>query len=244
MSHNPIQVHIWDAPWVGTAHVSHTEDTLDNDMDPELDFDLDAYDQSHRADYDSSNDDSWDEVFDGFKPHVESYYGTPDDNEVHLILVDRTFDRLGAGKASGAVGRADEWANSNAAVAGVNVGVDAYAESTNCQSGHGTDVFKNTVIHEVGHCLLHSGLDFYNAPADDCDQLPHVDHSLGGLDLYKTNDVTPMQTWYTAESCDNNSSLCDNCTNNGAHSNIDYATQKLTLCASQEMNEYNNETTF
>lgn len=242
MSHNPIDIHVWPAENTGDDAVTAAINTLENDMDPELDFDLDAYDESHHTPYDSTDDDNWDEVKSGFVIHVRNYYGKPDNNEAHLIIVNRTFDALGAGKAWGDIGRGNIWTDSDAAVTGVNVGVNAYAEGLNCQSGHGTDVFKNTVIHEVGYCLLRPALDVYDAPAQNCDQSHRVDHSLGGLDHTKTNDVTPMQTWYTPEICDDNPRCCVNCTQNSDHSNIDYATQTLTLCASHEMENYYDAT--
>lgn len=224
------EIHVWKGINTNSTFVDEAVGVLDTSMNYDLGFDVDAYHEDWRADYDDSNDSTWDEVKSGFKNHVLSEYGTPGDNECHAILLDRTVSYLGAGKAWGTIKQGNIWNSSGAAMFGVNVAVDAYITFSLCNGGNGTAAYKNTVIHEAGHTLLDHlwWQSDYPVVADE--------HSVGEI---VSNNVSPMQTWYTYAACDFNQEPDDNCSGNPDAAVSGFQVD-LSSCAVSEMNKYAN----
>lgn len=234
------EIIIWNAKYTDSNFTETAVGTVMNDMDPLLNFTVNAYDYSTSYRYDTSGDSTWNEVLNGFNDHVKAYYGTPNDNEYHMILVDRTYDSLGAGITKGGaigLGNGNIWSGSDAIIGGVNVAVKAYANSSGCMtsSSSGTDVFRNTVIHETGHGLLDP--DFCTYPSDGCDNGSSDEHSLGAITGSTYHDVTPMMTWYTALSCDDNPAVCNNCSGDETES-PGGVTTALSNCSIDQMEQF------
>lgn len=226
-----VDVHIWPAKNTSDTKVSHAEDAV-NALDSETTYDFDPFSETDEPEFDAGPYDTWSEVLNNFADHVETYYGTPDDNETHLILINDSFDNWGAGKAGGKLFNNDKFENSGGTVAGVNVVVYNYTELTNCMGGEPLKAEKATDIHEVGHTVLSD--QTYDFPSESCTGSVGIEHSSGGI---YSGDVTSMQCWYTEESCDDNSTPCDNCTGN-PDQNVYGIYVGLASCAEDAINSF------
>ena len=210
------EVHIWKERTVDSGFVNGAVDALEQTLDPQLDFDVDAYDEASSHESFERNNSDWDSILDNFKDYVIEKYGCPSDKEYHMLIIDHDYDNVGAGASRGNVnGPWDPFENAGcsdtkAALGGVNAATKAYEDSTWCYGGHGAEAFEGTVIHEALHGLNNAAN--YSMPSDDCDWDHSDEHSLGVIYVGESYDpVSPLRLWYTDEYCSGNPAPCDTC---------------------------------
>lgn len=182
-----INVFIHMDQYVDSGFGDSAADAIDFSMDPETNFDLDARVYGRGA-FDAG---TWEEVHDKFVNYLVDEGLEDRYNTSHVAIVNNL--EMGAGQAWKRVNKGTNL-RPYAGLCGVNAASKAYANKF-C-SGDGEKAFQNTVIQEVGHTL-------------------DAEHANGGMYTSSSvNEVSPMQTWYSAENCANNNPVDTNCTGN------------------------------
>jgi len=229
MSH--LAVHIWTSEHVDSGFVDAAVNTVEDILEPQLDFSIYAYRED--TDYDYSGG-GWDDIREDFHDYVEDKEGgSPHSWDCHLLLIEDLWPGFGAGTAWGLVNRPEgSFSSGEAAACGVNCALKAYVNG-NCEGDGGT-AFRNTVIQEILHTLLGLHLNCNSAPGSS-------EHSLGSIYI-KAGDngeelASPIITWCSANNCGDNYDVEDNC--NGTHRTYrqDYSTE-LSDCTIDEVENY------
>lgn len=240
-----ISVNFWQGSKVDDGFVTAAVDTIDNEFDPQVYFDIYGYDMTSWG-YPkfSTSETYWGDILPEFYDFVESEYGTPLDNECHVLLLDRiesngTIGHPGAGQTHGSLGyKEGVWSGSLAACSGVNVAVKAFENLTGVYQGSGDRAFRNDVMHEVSHSLFDP--DLVNTPADDCATMggKYLQHSCGAIYGGILRSVSPLQTWYTSNTLDNNSPPCNNCDGHPNETVNDGTNKDFTDCTVSGLESY------
>jgi len=238
-----VHVNIWKEHTVDSGFVNGAVDALEETLDPQLNFDVDAYDKASSHEPFERNNSDWNSILDNFIDYVIDKHGCPPDKEYHMLIIDHDFDNVGAGANRGNVN--GDWSpfkeagcdNSKAAVGGANAATKAYENSSWCYGGHGSKAFKGTVIHEVLHGLNNE--NNYSMPSDDCDWDHSDEHSLGVIYVEEDHDpVSPLRLWYTAEACSANPPPCDTCNGNEDATADNIWNDELSRCEQDRTEAY------
>lgn len=214
-------VHIWAENGVDQGFIDAAEDTIENDMDPLLNFSTFAYQEDQ--DYFVSSS-SWDELESNFANYVENKIGgVPNSYECHLLIVDNLIHGAGHSFGRSSNPGSTPFSSGEASAAGVNAAVKAFINS-GCP-GTGDTAFRNTVIHE----LIHTFGVWHDSGGIFEDQGPNDE-----------NLVTPLQTWYSNNNCGGSNDPVDtNCTLN-PNTNYEEFTTSMTSCTTVDTNSYYN----
>jgi hypothetical protein len=217
-----LSVHLYRANGNNQKWIDKAKNAL-NDMESTVDFPIYTHDEGNVSVEIGS---SADEMMDNWIDYIEENDIYVNEYDVHLLIVNTT--RLGAGaNRGGAVGPKGRKVVDN------SEGTAAFANSAvrfanGCYGGEET--FPPTIIHEVGHSVIHKDMDL---PEEN------NEHSVGTVYKDPDESTSPMQLWYTADDCSGNDPPSDNC-----YSTTDKtsqgATNSLTVCCTEKMNDYMN----
>jgi len=238
-----VQVHIWTGRNVDPDFQDSAYDAIEETLDGELPFAIDAYERD--TDFDTDGN-SWSDV----KPHFVDYVkdklgGDPPDDHIHMILIDDIWSQIGAGTTWGTEVQAPPtpWDTGEAAASGVNVAIKVYVNNNDDCAGDGGRVFKSTVIHEILHTMMDQDKYPNNDESDSGNDFPGVtEHTCGRIEVDADGEddwVSPMQTWYSENNCGDNYDVKENC-NSTENTTREGYSLVLSQCTKDEVSDYHD----
>lgn len=206
-------------------------DAINNDLDPQLNVSVEGNDNSSQTQFDGAGYSNWGSLLADFEQHVIDEVGHPGDDDCHIVLVDRPFGTLGAGKNPTQLGKGTSYPNSSSkgAAGGVNVAVKTAGPA--CYN-YGGPIYRSTVIHECLHSLLDEPDNTF--PSDFCTDSVDNEHSAGEIN---NAYVSPMQLFYTSQVCDSNPTPCNNCSTN-PDAYVQGSTSDISDCTKTQAEDY------
>lgn len=220
---NTVNFHAYRANNLSSKWINNAIDAIQT-LEGQINVSINTHDEGN-LDIDLKG--NWDDTLDHFESVLTDQMDEViQDDEYHMLIIDRSDLGHGAGRTEGAFGPYGNASDSAGVVGGANAATRFLAS---CYGGQ--QVFKPTVMHEFSHAMMHPAVVDVDGNYDE--------HSKGGIEE-KTfrNFVTPMQLWYTSAPCSGNSVPDDgNCTNNVNKSCAGTSTD-LAACANNLINEY------